>query len=418
MLSPPIRPAFHVMAKPHGPVCNLNCTYCYYLEKKKLYPGTTNFSMNDDLLELYTRQYIESQDVPSVTFTWQGGEPTLMGIDFFKKALAFQKKYQSGKKIENAFQTNGTLIDDEWCRFLKVNNFLVGVSVDGPREVHDANRVNIAGGVSFDKVMHAISLMKKHGVDFNTLTVITPGNSGRPKEVYNFLKSTGSGFMQFIPIVERIDHKAGDNELQLVGPEPRADTSVTAWSVVPEDFGRFLITIFDEWVRTDVGRVFVQIFDVTLANWVGQPGGLCVFEETCGGAMVMEHNGDLYSCDHYVYAEHKLGNIKSVNLRSLANSVQQHHFGDNKLLKLPPYCLRCDYRFACHGECPKHRFDTTPDGDPGLNYLCRAYKMFFAYVHPYMQFMGDELAARRAPANVMAWARKYKRYEETVMGIR
>jgi uncharacterized protein len=374
--------------------------------------------MDDDLLELYTRQYIESQDVPSVTFTWQGGEPTLMGIDFFIKALAFQKKYQSGKKIENAFQTNGTLIDDEWCRFLHDHNFLVGVSVDGPREVHDANRMNIAGGASFDKVMQAISLMKKHRVEFNTLTVITPNNSGRPKEVYNFLKSIGSGFLQFIPIVERLDQSAGENELQLVGPEPKANTTVTEWSVKPEAFGRFLITIFDEWVRNDVGRVFVQIFDVTLANWVGQPGGLCVFEETCGGGMVMEHNGDLYSCDHYVYTENKLGNIKTTNLRSLANSVQQHHFGNNKLLKLPPYCIQCDYRFACHGECPKHRFEITPDGDPGLNYLCKAYKMFFAYVHPYMQFMGDELAARRAPANVMAWARRYKTYEEAVKSNR
>ena len=413
MLSPSIRPAFHIMTKPHGPVCNLNCTYCYYLEKKKLYPGTRNFKMDDDLLELYTRQYIESQDAPLVTFTWQGGEPTLMGIDFFKKALAFQKKYQSGKKIENAFQTNGTLIDDDWCRFLHDNNFLVGVSVDGPREVHDANRMNIAGGASFDKVMHAIGLMKKHRVEFNTLTVITPGNSHHPLETYNFLKSIGSGFLQFIPIVERLDQSAGENELQLVGPEPRANTAVTTWSVLPEAFGRFLISIFDEWVRNDVGRIFVQIFDVTLANWTGLPGGLCVFEETCGGAMVLEHNGDLYSCDHYVYAEHKLGNIKTTNLRSLANSARQHHFGNNKLLKLPPYCIQCDYRFACHGECPKHRFEITPDGDPGLNYLCRAYKMFFAYVHPYMQFMGDELAARRAPANVMAWARKYKKYEET-----
>lgn len=278
--------------------------------------------------------------------------------------------------------------------------------------------MNIAGGASFDKVMQSIGLMKKHRVKFNTLTVITPNNSGRPKEVYNFLKSIGSGFLQFIPIVERLDHSAGENDLQLVGPEPRANTAVTAWSVLPEAFGQFLITIFDEWVRTDVGRVFVQIFDVTLANWVGQPGGLCVFEETCGGAMVMEHNGDLYSCDHYVYAENKLGNIKTTNLRSLANSVQQHHFGNIKLIKLPPYCIQCDYRFACHGECPKHRFEVTPDGDPGLTYLCTAYKMFFAYVHPYMQFMGDELAARRAPANVMAWAQRYKRYEEAVKGNR
>lgn len=400
------------MAKPHGPVCNLDCTYCYYLEKKKLYPDAGNFRMSDELLESFTRQYIESQDITEVTFTWQGGEPTLMGIDFFRKAVEFQKKYGNGKKIENAFQTNGTLINEDWCRFLKENNFLVGISVDGPREIHDCYRKNMAGRASFDEVIRAIQLFRKHRVEFNTLTTVHSGNSNKPLEVYNFLKSEGSGFIQFIPIVERKWQSAGANDLTLAGPEINTEVSVTDWSVKPDDYGKFLITIFDEWVRNDVGKIFVQLFDVTLANWVGEAAGLCVFSETCGNAMVLEHNGDLYSCDHFVYPHHKLGNIFETTLRAMAQSVQQFTFGNDKLLRLPAYCIDCEYRFACHGECPKHRFEFTPDGQRGLNYLCGAYKMFFSYVHPYMQYMGDELAARRPPANVMTWAGRFRRSKE------
>jgi len=403
---------FQVMTKPHGPICNLNCTYCYYLEKKKLYPKTRDFRMDEELLEIFTRQYIESQDAPKVTFTWQGGEPTLMGIDFFKKAIELQHKYRAGKKIENAFQTNGTLINEDWCRFLHDHNFLVGISVDGPREIHDRHRTNIAGKASFDQVITAIELFKKFKVEFNTLTVVHNNNVSRASEIYNFLKKTGSGYIQFIPIVERLYLQAGKDDISLVGPEYQTATSVTDWSVRPEDFGIFLISIFDEWVRNDVGRVFVQLFDVTLANWVGEPPGLCVFSETCGNALVMEHNGDLYSCDHFVYTRHHLGNIRTYSIRAMARSAQQFTFGNNKLLKLPAYCIDCEYRFACHGECPKHRFEVTPEGEKGLNYLCKAYKMFFSYVHPYMQYMGDELAAKRAPANVMQWARKYKGYSE------
>lgn len=404
--------SFSIMTKPHGPVCNLSCTYCYYLEKKKLFPSTREMKMDEALLEVFTRQFIESQDVPEVTFTWQGGEPTLMGIDFFRKAITFQEKYRNGKTIHNAFQTNGTLITEDWCRFLHDHHFLVGVSVDGPREIHDAHRVNVAGKPSFDQVMQAIHLFKKHKVDFNTLTVVHRDNATYPLEIYRFLKSVGSGFIQFIPIVERLRRSAAENELQLVGPEDYTDTTVTEWSVRPEDYGTFLITIFDEWVRNDVGKTFVQLFDVTLANWVGQPAGLCVFSETCGNAMVLEHNGDLFTCDHYVYPQHKLGNIRFATIRQMAQSAQQFTFGNNKLTKLPPYCVRCDYRFACHGECPKHRFERDPDGVPGLNYLCKAYKMFFSYVHPYMQFMGDELEAKRPPANVMRWARGFKTFAE------
>jgi uncharacterized protein len=404
--------AFHIMTKPHGSVCNLNCTYCYYLEKKKLYAGASEMKMNEALLETFTRQYIESQDIPEITFTWQGGEPTLMGIDFYRKAMAYQQQYRNGKTIHNAFQTNGTLLNDDWGRFLHDNQFLVGISVDGPREIHDAHRLNVAGKPSFDQVMQGIDLLKKHKVEFNTLSVVHNDNASFPFEIYRFLKSIGSGFIQFIPIVERLRRSAAETELQLVGPEEYSDTAVTEWSVRPDAYGTFLITIFDEWVRHDVGKTFVQMFDVTLANWVGQPGGLCVFSETCGNAMVLEHNGDLYTCDHYVYPQHRLGNIRSATIRQMAQSAQQFKFGNDKLTKLPVYCIQCDYRFACHGECPKHRFEFAPDGQRGLNYLCPAYKMFFSYVHPYMQFMGDELQAKRAPANVMPWARKYKTHAE------
>jgi len=404
--------AFQIMTKPNGPVCNLNCTYCYYLEKKKLYPKTGNFMMSDELLELFIRQYIESQDVPVVNFVWQGGEPTLLGIDFFRKAVALQHKYGHGKKIENAFQTNGTLIHADWCKFLNDNNFLVGISIDGTREMHDKHRTNVAGMPSFDRVVESINLFQKYKVEFNTLTVIQRHNSQYPLEVYRFLKSIGSGFIQFIPIVERINRNAGDDDLKLVDHEYQAAAEVTEWSVRPEDYGKFLITIFDEWVRNDVGKVFVQLFDVTLGNWAGESPGLCVFSETCGNAMVLEHNGDIYSCDHFVYPHHKLGNIQTTNIRVMAQSARQKAFGQNKLLKLPAFCINCDYRFACHGECPKHRFETTPDGERGLNYLCKAYKMFFSYIHPYMQFMGDELGAKRAPANVMPWAKNYKSYAE------
>lgn len=409
MLSTCYPAAFHLMAKPNGPVCNLNCTYCYYLEKKKLYPASVSYRMDEALLESFTKQYIESQDIPEIAFTWQGGEPVLMGIDYFRKAVSLQKKYANGKKIENAFQTNGTLINEEWCRFFHDHNFLVGISVDGPREIHDAHRVNNAGKASFDDVLKAIGLFLKHRVEFNILTVVHNDNSRKPMDVYNFLRDAGSGYIQFIPIVERVRHTAGESDLNLAGPESD-DASVSEWSVKPEDYGEFLITIFDEWVRKDVGKVFVQLFDVTLANWVGQPPALCVFSETCGNAMVLEHNGDMYSCDHFVYPNHKLGNIHNTTIRSLARSNQQLTFGNNKLLKLPAYCIDCEYRFACHGECPKHRFEFSPDGERGLNYLCKAYKLFFSYVHPYMQYMGDELAEKRPPANVMQWARGYKKH--------
>jgi serine-type anaerobic sulfatase-maturating enzyme len=395
--------AFHVMTKPVGPLCNLDCKYCFYLEKENLYPHKAEWRMPDDVLESYVRQYIEAQDAETISFAWQGGEPTLLGVDFFRRVVELQKKYAKGQHIENAFQTNGVLLDDEWGEFLSANDFLVGISIDGPRELHDCYRVDKGGQPTFDHVMRGRDCLKKHGVKFNTLTVVNRKNSRRPLEVYRFLKEIGSGFMQFIPIVERIAETPDSNGLVLLGPEHGGKAQVSEWSVEALQYGRFLCAIFDEWVRQDVGRYFIQIFDVALESWLGIPQGLCVFRETCGAAMAIEHNGDLYSCDHYVYPENRLGNIIEQPLESLVSSPQQRKFGLDKRDSLPRYCRECEVRFACNGECPKHRFILTPDGEPGLNYLCAGYKMFFEHIGPSMRFMADELRQRRAPANVMEW---------------
>lgn len=397
--------AFNVMAKPAGPVCNLDCTYCYYLEKSKLYQGKNDFRLDEELLENFIRQYIEGQQVPVVTFTWQGGEPTLLGIDYFRKVLEFEKKYANGKAIENAFQTNGTKLTDDWCRFLKDSNFLVGISIDGDEHNHDRFRKTKSGGPTFKKAMVGIELLHKHKVDFNTLSCVNSYNVKFATETYRFLKRIGSGFIQFLPVVERVANRFKDKGLNLVPPSFGADASLTDWSVGAEDFGMFLITIFNEWVRNDVGRYYVQIFDTTLANYVGEMPGLCVFSETCGDALVMEHNGDLFSCDHFVYPEYFLGNIKEKPMIDMVKSQVQFDFGIDKRNKLPQYCLRCDVRYACHGECPKHRFINTPDGQPGLNYLCVGYKKFFHHVEPYMEYMAKELKNKSAPANVMNWIR-------------
>ena len=401
---------FHIMTKPVGPICNLDCKYCFYLEKEKLYPslGTSPapWKMADDVLEAYIQQYIFAQDADVVNFAWQGGEPTLLGVDYFRRAVELQARYANGKQIENAFQTNGVLLDDEWGEFLARNRFLVGLSMDGPRELHDRYRVDKGGQPTFTRVMSGISMLKKHGVDFNTLTVVGRHNARQPIEVYRFLKEIGSGFMQFIPIVERIAAAPDGDGLVLVGPMAEAKARVSEWSVESVDFGKFLSAIFDEWVRADVGRYFVQIFDVALETWLGIPASLCVFRETCGSALAIEHNGDLYSCDHYVYPENKLGNIMERPLESLVTLPQQEKFGLDKRDTLPRFCRECDVRFACNGECPKHRFIRTPDGEAGLNYLCAGYKIFFHHVDPYMRFMASELRQRRAPANVMEWAKQ------------
>jgi len=396
--------SFHIMAKPHGPICNLDCTYCYYLEKEKLYPkAARDYRMPDDVLEAYIRQYIQAQAGEHVSFAWQGGEPTLLGISFFERVLELQQRYSGGKKIDNAFQTNGTLLDDAWGEFLARNGFLIGLSVDGPEEIHDAYRVDKGGQPTFARVMRGLGVLKKHGVEFNTLTVINRKNSYRALDVYRFLKQIGSKYHQFIPVVEQVAEQPDPNGLVLIKPFSRQKASVSDWSVEPLQFGRFLISIFDEWVRHDVGRVFVQIFDVALESWANIPQSLCVFKPKCGQAMAVEHNGDLYSCDHFVYPENRLGNILEKAMSVLISSPQQARFGNAKETALPSDCRQCNVRFACNGECPKHRFTTTSTGEYGLNYLCAGYKHFFHHVDPYMRFMANELKHGRAPARVMEW---------------
>jgi uncharacterized protein len=397
---------FHIMTKPVGPLCNLDCHYCFYLEKEKLYPDAHGFRMNDAVLEKYIREYIAAQPVSHVSFAWQGGEPTLMGVDYFRRVVELQQKYANGKIIDNSFQTNGVLLNDEWAGFLAANKFLVGLSIDGPEKIHDTYRRRKGGKGSFRQVINGLSYLKKHGVEFNTLTVVNRKNARYPLEVYRFLKEIGSTYMQFIPVVERATKTTDDSNLKLIAPGFNGDSQVTDWSVIPEDFGRFLSTIFDEWVRADVGRYFVQIFDVALEAWYGLPPSLCIFREECGSALAMEHNGDLYSCDHFVYPENKLGNIMSHRMADMIESPQQVRFGKEKYVSLPRYCRDCRVSFICNGECPKHRFLTTPDGEGGLNYLCAGYLHFFTHIDPYMRYMAGQLRNRQAPANVMNWVRE------------
>jgi len=379
--------AFHLLAKPRGAICNLDCKYCFYLSKEQLYEGST-FRMSDETLETYIRQLIESHKVPEVTVAWQGGEPTLMGLDFFRRSIVYEKEYaKPGMQIQNTIQTNGTLINDEWAAFFKENNFLVGLSIDGPREMHDYYRVDRQGAPTFDNVMRGLSFLQKHRVEWNALTTIHHANAEHPVEVYRFLRDDCKAeFIQFIPIVERLTSDSNN---------------VTDRSVTAEEYGRFLVGVFEEWVRHDVAKVYVQMFDVALANWHGEPSGLCVHSETCGGALAIEHNGDLYSCDHFVTPQYKLGNIKQKHMIELVGSDQQFKFGRDKLDTLPKYCRECEVRFACHGGCPKDRFITTPDGEPGLNYLCAGYKIFFNHINKPMQTMSQLLHEQRAPAEIM-----------------
>lgn len=398
--------AFNIMAKPIGPVCNLDCKYCYYLEKKNLYKQEKNFKMTPDLLEEFIRKYIESQHTPVVSFVWQGGEPCLLGLDFFKRALKLQIQYAGNKQIANSFQTNGTLLNSEWCRFFRDNGFLVGISVDGPKEIHDHYRVTNNGRPTWEDVMRGVRLLQDNHVEFNTLSVVNNHNSKYPLEVYSFLKNIGSRFHQYIPIVERAAEDKGEYPLSLVSPDYNPPAKLTEWSVESKKYGEFLISIFNEWVKNDVGQYYVQIFDSTLASWIGERPGICVFEETCGKAAVIEHNGDLFSCDHYVYPEDKLGNIMDTNLSELMLLDKQIRFGNKKLTELPSLCVKCEYKPVCNGECPKNRISKTPNGEPGLNYLCEGLKMFFKHVHPYMLFMANELKNKRAPANVMQWTKQ------------
>ena len=380
------------MAKPRGPICNLDCAYCYYLSKERLYEEGDAFRMSEEVLEAFTRQYIEAQRVPEVTFGWQGGEPTLIGLDFFRRAVELQQQYaRPGMRILNALQTNGTLLDDAWCAFFAEHNFLIGLSLDGPREVHDAYRLDKGGKPSFERVMRGLGCLKEHGVEYNILTTVHAANAGRPLEVYRFLRDeAGAQYIQFIPIVER-ENESGFQEGE----------ALTGRSVTGPQYGDFLIAVFDEWVRHDVGRVYVQIFDVALAAWVGQRPGLCVFEETCGTALVLEHNGDLYACDHFVEPRHRRGNILETPLVEMVGSVQQRQFGLAKRDALPRCCIECDVRFVCNGACPKNRVRRPAQGEPRVNYLCEGYKAFFRHIDGPMRFMAGELRAGRPPSNIM-----------------
>jgi uncharacterized protein len=390
------------MAKPSGFVCNLDCKYCFYLEKEKLYPDRNeNWKMDDETLELFVKQQIDAQQGNDVDIAWQGGEPTLLGIEFYRKAVAYADKHRGAKKVHFAFQTNGILLDDDWCEFFKQHNFLIGISIDGPADLHDAYRVTRSGKPTHGKVMAAIKLLIKHQIEFNTLTVINNLNARHPLAVYQFLKQIGSKYMQFIPLVEQVSNEINDNELTLIHPDSLQKASVTSWSVPAWQYGEFLNKVFDEWVRKDVSNVFIQTFDTTLANWCEQPGGICIFSPTCGSALALEANGDLYSCDHYVYPEYKLGNIHEISIKEMNQSEQAIEFGQAKKTRLTPECQTCEFRFACHGGCPKHRFIESDSGASHHNYLCEGYLHFFRHTAPYMATMRDLINSGRAANDVM-----------------
>jgi uncharacterized protein len=397
---------FNIMAKPFGQVCNLDCRYCYYLEKEKMYDTSDRFRMNEQVLEKFIDEYIASQNVPVVQFVWHGGEPAMLGMDYYRKVLDLQSKYSRGRSIENVLQTNGTLLDDDWCRFFRDNHFLIGISIDGPEHIHNRYRLNKAGKPSFAKVMQGLELLVKHQVEFNTLSTVNDYNAQYPLEVYRFLKSTGSRYMQFTPIVERIATHVPETAMHLLSGSDQTESRMAPWSVKALDYGKFLCEIFDDWVLHDVGTYYVPTFDSILASWVGSMTSICVHAETCGHAGAIEHNGDVFACDHYVFPEYKLGNIHTDSLVSMMYSPRQIEFGQAKRTALPQYCRECEYLFACNGECPKNRIIKTPAGEAGLNYLCGGLKLFYAHAAPYMDFMAEELASERPPANVMAWARE------------
>lgn len=395
----PFAKPLYVMLKPAGAHCNLACKYCYYLEKNKLYPTAQRHLMSDEILEQFTREYIEAQTMNQVLFTWHGGEPLLRSIDFYCKALSLQQKYAGGRRIDNVIQTNGTLLTDEWCEFFAQNHWLVGISIDGPQPDHDHYRLTAAGKPSWKKVMQGIKLLKKHGVEWNAMAVVNAYNANHPLEFYRFFKENGCQFLQFTPIVERLTrHEDGRTLASLADKD---EISLSEASVAPEQWGYFLCAIFDEWVRKDVGKIFVEIFDCTLANWMGISPGICAYSKECGHAGVMEHNGDVYSCDHFVFPEYKLGNIRDYSLIDMLYGEQQQEFSRLKHSSLPRQCKECDMEFACHGECPKNRFMKDKYGDSGLNYLCPGYYHYYQHVAPYMDYMKQELMSQRPPSNIM-----------------
>lgn len=390
--------AFHIMAKPTGPACNLKCTYCFYLEKDALFPKNDKFRMTDEVLKAYIQKTIDaSGDSPEVLFAWQGGEPTMMGREFFLQAFALQKKLARGKKITNSIQTNGILLDDSWCEMLSRHNVLVGLSLDGPAHVHNRHRADRAGHPTFDKVFEALKRLQKHKVDYNVLCCVTRESPEEALDVYHFFKESGVEFIQFIPVVERLPDSASQKlGLTLSGPPTRQDVSgstdsdeadplVTPWSVSPEGFGQFMCSVFDEWIRHDVEKTIVMNFEWAMNSWLYGDSPACVYSKRCGKAVILEHDGEIYACDHFVYPEYRRGNIVTEDLADILDSVAQGEFGDDKETDLTAYCRECDALFACNGDCPKHRFGYSPDGEAGLSYLCPSYKLYFRHINRFMK---------------------------------
>lgn len=401
--------AVHLMAKPVGPVCNLDCHYCFYLEKKSLFPPAQRFAMSDEVLRAYIEQNIRHEPGPEVLFTWQGGEPMLRGLAFYQRAYALQQELAGGKTIRNALQTNGVLLDEAWCAFLSEAGFMVGLSLDGPREIHDSQRVDRRGAPTFDAVMASLRLLQRYRIEFNILVTVTPVVASAPLPVYRFLKEAGVRHIQFNPVVERVAAER-DSSRGLSFAEPpacgRASISMNTVAVSPhtvgaEAYGAFLIAIFDEWVRHDVGSVHVMNFEWALAAWLQLPATVCLFADNCGRALMLEHNGDVYACDHFMYPDYRLGNLCEDELPAMADSPAQQAFGQAKSAGLPQYCRQCDYRFACHGECPKNRFITAPDGEAGLNYLCAGYKQYFRHIDRYMHAMATLVSHGQTAARIM-----------------
>lgn len=394
---------FHMLAKPIGPVCNLDCTYCFYIEKRALFAGETSFKMSDVVLETFIKKYIQAQDIPEIQFVWQGGEPTLLGIPYYRKIIDYQKKYANGKKIINSIQTNGVLLDEQWCQFLKANDFLVGLSLDGPQDINDHYRKDCAGKPTFDRVLEAVQCMQRIGVKFNVLACVTKASQNRGKQVYDFFKELGIKHIQFSPVVERLaNDRAREIGLRHAVPNveviPDQSYEMTDFSVEQGAYGAFLVDVFDEWIQTDVGDVFVSNFEWALQSWMGLPSTVCVFSKTCGKALAVEHDGSIYACDHYVYPEYRLGNLLTDSPAEIAYSNRANRFGERKSQCLPSVCKSCEVGFACNGECPRHRFVKSGDGQVGLSYLCRDYKHFFTHIHRYMKVM-VQLIEKGLPAS-------------------
>ena len=400
----------HVVAKPIGPACNLNCEYCFYLEKQALFSAGENYRMGDDVLAAYITKYITAQPTPVVEFVWQGGEPTLLGIDFFKRVIELQRPFLKQKSISNSLQTNGTLLTDEWCAFLKANGFMVGISLDGPKEIHDSYRRDRSGNGTFDRVLQGLRLLQKHKVAYNVLACVAGETALRPLDVYRYFRDEGIEFIQFAPVVERLaDAAEKDSGLRLACPavldRQEENTRVTPWSVTPEDYGDFLIAVYEEWVRNDVGKLFVMNFEWALNAWISNPAPVCIHAKQCGRSLVIEHCGDVYACDHCVYPQYKLGNIRTDELLAMVEKSLQSGFGTSKETALPGQCRECGVLAACQGGCPKHRFAKTSDNEPGLQYLCEGYKKFFLHIRKYLRAM-TQLLENGLPASYVMQAIK------------